>query len=136
MLEDTSNSWGRPVRGAIVEDEELYRESLMNLLEDRYSDYIEWHPFDNGDKFLNGLQKDFYDLLIVDLHLPEGPKGEEIIKKSRQVGVEGIICVHSSISKSVDLKKIGANQDVPKPMSRQILYSLIKQAVSHRNTDK
>ena len=136
MLEDTSNSWGRPVRVAIVEDEELYRESLMNLLEDRYSDYIEWHPFDNGDKFLNGLQKDFYDLLIVDLHLPEGPKGEEIIKKSRQVGVDGVICVHSSISKSVDMKKIGANQDVPKPMSRQILYSLIKQAVSHRNTDK
>lgn len=135
MLEEASDSLGRPIRIAVIEDEDLYRENLMNLLEDRYSEYIQWYPFDNGDRFLQDLQKDFYDLLIVDLHLPEGPGGEEIIKKTRSLGVDSIICVHSSISKSIDIKSIGATQDVPKPMSRQILYGLIKQAVSNKKID-
>ena len=133
LLENAVDELGRPVRVAIIEDESLYRDSLINLLDERYRDQIEWHYFEDGADFSKDHDNDFFDLIIVDINLPVGPQGDEIIETARGAGVDGYICVHSSISKTIDLEKVGANFEVPKPMSRQALYCLISQAVKNRS---
>ncbi len=118
----------------IVDDEKDILELIdLNLKKNGFLSY----PFEKGDDLLKFLEKEFFDLIIVDLMLPD-IDGFELIKflKERYPSIPVIILTAKGdeVDKVVGLE-IGADDYIVKPFSMRELIARIK-AVLRRSKIK
>lgn len=116
------------VRVLIVEDEKLIRWSLRQKLETR--DYAVT-DVEDGASAMSALEKNVYDLILVDYKLPD-MTGLDVVRKVREHDRDVVVIMmtaFSSIESAVDAMKLGAYDYITKPFDMEHLLRTIEKAL-------
>ena len=114
----------------IVEDEAGPRDSLRMILKLNYN----LHFAENGEQALDLLMANDFDLITLDLKLPD-LTGLELLKeiKRQKPDVEVIIITgHGDLQSSMDAMKLGTSSYLLKPLNIGEVLSLVNQAVKKK----
>ena len=119
------------MRLLLVEDEKRMAQALCEIL--RQEKYEVDH-FANGLDGLAAIERDIYDIIILDVMLP-GINGFEIAKKARQAGVKApilMLTAKAELDDKVEGLDSGADDYLTKPfMTKELLARL--RALGRRN---
>jgi DNA-binding NtrC family response regulator len=111
----------------IVDDEEIIRDFLSEVLEDYQITLAE-----DGDIAISRLEERPYDLVITDLRMPKVP-GQEVVKFAREKYPNSrviIISGYSSLSTVSQSVSSGACAFLSKPFSIKELLKTVDQALA------
>lgn len=119
-------------RVLVVDDDKVLQDSVRQALE--------YHHFyvdvaDNGKQALSSVQKEKYDLVVMDVNMPEmdGITALAEIKKHDPSIIVLILTAYSNVSDAVKVVKEGAYNYLEKPISSDNLVALIKRALRARS---
>jgi len=113
----------------LLEDDYSYRNSIKDYL---LSLNFEVEDFENGRKAMDAILNNFYDLLLLDVRVPE-LSGYEIIKIVRENEIEVPIILVTSLTDIEDLStgyEIGCNDYIRKPFILKELKYRINQTIN------
>lgn len=111
----------------IVDDEEIIRDFLSEVLEDYQITLAE-----DGDIAINRLEERPYDLVITDLRMPK-VQGQEVVKFAREKYPNSRVIVisgYSSLSTVSQSVSSGACAFLSKPFSIKELLQTVDQALA------
>jgi DNA-binding NtrC family response regulator len=110
------------------------------VLQNSVKEALLYHSFqvdvaDNGKEALNAVYKDKYDLVVMDVNMPEmdGISALTEIKKVDPSVIVIILTAYSNVSDAVKVVKEGAYNYLEKPISSDNLVALIKRALKARS---
>ncbi|WKN32517.1 sigma-54 dependent transcriptional regulator [Porifericola rhodea] len=112
----------------IIDDEKAIRGSLKEILE--YEKY-KVDEAEDGEQGLKMLSKDQYDLVLLDIKMPN-MDGMEVLQKAMDAGHSAqfiMISAHGNIETAVEATKIGAFDFIEKPPDLNRLLVTIKNAL-------
>jgi len=119
-----------PPKFLIVDDEKGIRDSIKKFLKQRFA--CEITEADNGQKAMELLKKNEFDLVLLDIKMP-GISGLEIIKEKKKLQLKTNIWVITSFDSEEVAHKVieqGADDYISKPFSLRILDSKIRDFLS------
>jgi len=96
------------------------------------------HSAQNGALGLRKIKSGAYDIILLDLNLPD-ISGEEVAQEIRRIDKEIniiIITAHGSIKSSVSLFKLGINDYILKPFEIEELYFIVTNLIKNAETKK
>ncbi len=131
----SSNPAGPPERILIIDDEAAIRESLETLL------VLEGYTVEtaiNGEAGLLAIERNAYDLVLLDLALP-GKNGLEIlgIIRERHASLPVImITAYGKVDNVVDAIRTGAQNFVQKPWDNEKLLADIRSAIGRYHAEE
>jgi len=112
----------------VVDDEEFIRSNLSRILgEANY--FVE--TISDGKTALQVFKKDKYDLVLLDLNMPD-IGGLEVLQKIKKVDAEALVIVitgFASIESAVEALKLGAYDYIKKPFKADAIKLIIKLAL-------
>lgn len=114
----------------IIEDEKKIRRFLQLELEhEGYS----VHTAEDGTEGFEKFQKDYYDLILLDLMLPK-LSGEEVCRKIREISEIPIIILTAKdqILNKVELLDMGADDYLTKPFEIEELFARMRVALRNK----
>jgi two-component system, NtrC family, response regulator HydG len=125
-----SNVAGAAVRGRVlvVEDEDIVRQLLMGLL--RQEDY-EVDAVCTGEEALRALDRELYDLVLLDLNLP-GMHGMNVLSAAPALQTDAqfiVMTAFGSVDAAVEAMKLGAFDFVNKPFRTEELLLTLERAL-------
>ncbi len=110
------------------------------ILQDNVRKALEYHEFlvdvaDNGLEAVNAVYKEKYDLVVMDVNMPEmdGIEALTEIKKHDPSIIVLILTAYSNVGDAVKAVKEGAFNYLEKPISSENLVALIKRALKARS---
>ncbi len=110
------------------------------ILQDSVKEALEFHHFqvdtaDNGKEALDKVYKQKYDLVLMDVNMPEmdGITALTEIKRHDPSVIVIILTAFSNVSDAVRVVKEGAYNYLEKPISSDNLVALIKRAIKARS---
>lgn len=119
-------------RVLVVDDDKVLQDSVKQALE--------YHHFlvetaDNGKEALNAVVRQKYDLVVMDVNMPEmdGITALQEIKKHDPSIIVLILTAYSNVGDAVKVVKEGAYNYLEKPISSENLVALIKRALKARS---
>lgn len=115
----------------IVDDEINMCRSLEIVLSEELECDVEYCL--NGTEAINKLKKEFYDVVITDLAMPE-MDGLELLKEIKKISPETqvvIMTAYSTVQSAVESMKSGAFEYLIKPFSEESLILTIKNALEY-----
>src|SRR4030042_3080343 len=104
----------------IADDDKNLRKVLMNELSEEGFDV---DAADNGIKTMELLEKNEYDVLLLDLNMP-GLNGMDVLKKIKDLEIPTeviILTAHATVPTAVDAMKLGAYDYLTKPFKVEVL---------------
>src|SRR5437588_3104100 len=116
----------------IVEDNELARKQLQQILEDDPQLHVE--TTGDGTKALEELTKNSYSIVITDLRMPR-LDGMQLIKEmqQRRLPVTSIVTTgHGTIDEAVQAIRMGAYDFLTKPIDPENLKLVVQRALRER----
>lgn len=114
----------------IVEDEAIVRESLRDWLKDDYK----VTTADTGEVALNLVDKQDFDLIIIDVRLP-GKSGLEVLRNIRETKPHincVVITAYPQVEPAVEAMKLGAIDYIIKPVMPEKLERLVWETLIKR----
>jgi len=120
----------------IVDDEVDMRWLLSGILEE---DGHEVREADNGNKALQFFKNSPPDLVLLDLKIPGGIDGIEILKKIKAISPDTpaiILTAYGNIESAVEAIKLGAYDYLTKPFENERLRITIKRALEIQKLTK
>ena len=116
----------------VVDDDKVLQESVKQALEYHHF-YVE--TADNGKQALSKVYQDKYDLVVMDVNMPEMDGIEALgeIKKYDPSIIVLILTAYSNVGDAVKVVKEGAYNYLEKPISSENLVALIKRALKARS---
>ncbi|MBI1738629.1 MAG: sigma-54-dependent Fis family transcriptional regulator, partial [Acidobacteria bacterium] len=114
----------------IVDDEAGIRQSLTSILRD---EGYHAEAVDSGEACLDTLEKDAYDVVLLDVWLPriDGLQVLEKLHERGNVPMVVMISGHGNIETAVRATKLGAFDFVEKPLSLEKTILVVKNALEH-----
>lgn len=116
----------------VVDDDKVLQNSVKEALE--------FHHFavdvaDNGKEALSAVYKEKYDLVVMDVNMPEmdGIQALTEIKKYDPSIIVIILTAYSNVGDAVKVVKEGAYNYLEKPITSENLVALIKRALKARS---
>jgi two-component system, NtrC family, response regulator PilR len=132
MSESTPALSNHRARILVVEDEEIFQEVLSGLLQSAgYQSTVAG----SAEEALDFLERDSFDLLVIDLMLP-GAGGLELLRtvKSRDPDQMAVmITAFGSVESAVQAMKEGAFHYLTKPFRHEEVLLTVRNALSQRN---
>lgn len=116
----------------IVDDELLMRNFLAETLKRKN---MEVYTAENGQKALEMLKDNIFDLVITDMKMP-GLSGFDVLKKVKESSPNTIIVVitaFGSIDNAVEAMRLGAFNYLLKPFSPDSIEAIIEKASEHQS---
>jgi two-component system response regulator PilR (NtrC family) len=121
------------IRGNIlvVDDEISMREFLSLMLQS------DGHHLDlaaNGGEALSFLEKNSYDLVLLDLVMPD-MGGQEVLERAKQIDPDLLVVVitaHGSIGSAIEAIKAGAYDYMQKPFQIEEIQMILRRALEKR----
>lgn len=116
----------------VVDDDKVLQGSVKEALEYHHF-YVE--TADNGREALNKVTSGNYDLVVMDVNMPEmdGIEALEQIKKFNPSIIVLILTAYSNVGDAVKAVKLGAFNYLEKPITSDNLVALIKRALKARS---
>ena len=111
----------------IADDDKNLRKVMVSELS--YAGF-EVSEAENGIKARNLLEKDEYDVILLDLNMP-GMSGMEVLKQIKDLEIPTevvILTAHATVSAAVDAMKLGAYDFITKPFRTEVLVAVIEKA--------
>ncbi len=128
-------------RVLIIEDENSLRQTLTRILRQAGADVT---AAGNGPEALQRLNGSKYDLVYLDIHLPD-MDGLQVLREIQKINPNGVMPVvlftaHASLETAVEAMRLGATDYLMKPLNPEALLtrteSLLKrQAVERRKRE-
>lgn len=115
----------------VIDDEESMRDSCRQAL---LRDENRVEVAEDGVKGLAILEKESFDLVILDLKMP-GLSGMEVLKKIKEEDPEVVVVVitgYATVESAVEAMKAGAYDFIPKPFTPDSLRMISKRALEKR----
>jgi len=115
----------------VIDDEETMRDTCRQALA-RDKNKVELAA--DGSEGLAKLEKEYFDLVIVDLKMP-GLSGMEVLKRIRERDPEIVVVVitgYGTVESAVEAMKEGAYDFVPKPFTPDSLRVIVRRALEKR----
>jgi CheY-like chemotaxis protein len=106
----------RLLRLLVVDDEEVWRDILRGLFANRPEDIVLTEAT-SGQAALQLLQSEAYDLVLLDMRLPSGTEGLDILREIRQLRPQTqviMMSAYADVPRTVEAMKRGALDFVPK----------------------
>jgi DNA-binding NtrC family response regulator len=129
---DDVQSWIEPPRVLAVDDEQVVCESIRRVLSEEGYDVATTTSSRQG---LDMLRKERYDLLLLDIKMPE-MDGIELLKAARDVSPETevlIVTGYATIETAVEAIKLGAFDYLEKPVSPPQLLVATARALERKH---
>jgi len=114
----------------IVDDEEVMREFLSDVLEDFSIDKA-----CDGDEAISKLKEKKYDLIITDMKMPR-VSGEEVVKFAREASPDSKIIVisgYSSLCSVGNTMALGVNAFLSKPFTIKQIRTEVEKSLSNKD---
>ena len=116
----------------IVDDEKSVRDSIKMILE-----YEKYNVFfaENGAKALVSFKENFPDAVFLDIKMPSGMDGIEVLREMKTLNAEIpviMISGHGTFETAVEATKLGAFDYLPKPLDRDKLLITLRNALENR----
>ncbi len=134
---ETANSFDSsrrsPYRILVVEDEQLMRSIIAQLLRSEGHEVIEAHAAEGA---LQVFAKEKIDLAILDVNLGQGGSGLDLLGKIRDMDPEvmGIILTaYASVESAVDALRKGAYDYLTKPFANDHLKAVVRNALAQKS---
>jgi two-component system response regulator AtoC len=111
----------------IADDDKNLRKVLLNELS--YEGY-EADETENGIKAMDLVEKNEYDVLLLDLNMPR-KSGMDVLKEIKDLDIPTeviILTAHATVSTAVDAMKLGAYDFLTKPFQMEELTAIIEKA--------
>jgi len=115
----------------IIDDEPIIHEILGQLLA---SEGYEVELSSNGEEALEKHSGDTFDLILLDLLMPE-MDGIEVLKKLKKIDPQALIIIitaYASVESAIAAMKMGAYDYVQKPFKHDELLLTIARAIEHK----
>ena len=115
----------------VIDDEESMRDSCQQTLS-RDGNRVE--VAEDGSRGLAMLERESFDLVILDLKMP-GLSGMEVLKKIRERDPEAMVIVitgYATVESAVEAMKRGAYDFIPKPFTPGSLRVIVRRALDRR----
>ena len=121
----------------IVDDEVVFCENMAKLLNKRG---YQVDAVNGGKEAIRVLQKDLYDVVVLDLKMP-GMNGIDTLQKINELGVTSqtiMLTGHGCVDSAMEAIKLGAYDYIPKPCEVEELCAMIENSQQNkgRNTKK
>lgn len=119
----------------IVDDEEIIAESLSEYLKGK------GYEVSTADSIASAktlLERNFYDLILLDLKLPDG-LGTEILKELNKLPEKPIVIImtaYGTIENAVSAMKLGAYDFIQKPFRTKDIELIVKLALETKKLDR
>ena len=129
------NSQKEPVEILLVEDDEIFAESLKSTLEDE--GYIVT-VVKNGKNAIELIEKKDFSLILSDINLP-GKSGFEVLKAAKKVNKFSkvfLITGFGTIEKAVEAMKMGAEDFITKPFEVEELLLKIERIIEYKQKEE
>ena len=120
-----------PFNILVIDDEPVMRDSCFQILSRKG---CEVSLSENGQKGLNCLSDQQFDVVILDLKMPD-INGFEILKKIHKKTPETIVIIitgYPTVESAVKAMKMGAYDFIPKPFTPSILRTVVARALEKR----
>lgn len=114
----------------IVDDEAILRSSLATILEQEINETIQCDEASTGLEALRLIEKNNYDLVIMDVKMPE-MDGLTALQKIQEIDPKifvVILTAHSNVRDAIEAIKEGAYDYLEKPIQRDKLIEIYKQS--------
>jgi DNA-binding NtrC family response regulator len=121
----------QPLRVLVVDDEEIIRDVLETLLEREGYDVT---AAETGTEALKAFEADPYDLVLLDLMLPDR-SGLEVLREIRRRDPDAVVVIvtaYSSIEGAIEAMKEGAFHYIPKPFQNQEVLLTVEKGAERR----
>jgi len=115
----------------VIDDEATMRDSCRQALS---RDWNRVEVAEDGLKGLEFLEKESFDLVILDLKMP-GLSGMEVLEKIKEFDPKTVVIVitgYATIESAVEAIKKGAYDFIPKPFTPDTLRVIVKRALEKR----
>lgn len=125
----------RLARVIIADDDSIFRHSLTDLL--KCKGYESVSTCSTGRELLRQLMEESYDLLLLDLHMPD-IDGLQVLETLRQIGETVSVIVISGdtlIESAVGALQLGASDYVRKPYIPEVLLHTIESTLRRRELE-
>ena len=122
----------RHLKVLIVDDEAELRKSVSSILTQQLSDFeFEMVEAGNGRAALDAIQKSPFDLVVMDVRMPEmnGIEALEKIKEHDPRTFVVIMTAHANLEDAVQAIKFGAYDYIEKPVQPEKLLGIVRKAV-------
>ena len=115
------------IKVLLVDDEKDFIESLAERLELRDLNVA---TASNGDDAINLVQKNEYDVIVLDVKMPgkDGIETLKEIKNIKQISQVIMLTGHATVETAIEGMKIGAYDYIMKPTVTEDLVELINKA--------
>jgi len=116
----------------VVDDDKVLQQSVVNALEHHH---FVVKTADNGKEALSAIQKEKFDLVVMDVNMPEmdGIQALAEMKRIDSSITVLILTAYSNVNDAVRAVKEGAYNYLEKPISSDNLVALIKRALKARS---
>jgi two-component system nitrogen regulation response regulator NtrX len=116
----------------VVDDEKSVRDSIKMILEYEKYDVL---FAENGAKALTALKENSIDAVFLDIKMPSGMDGIEALREMKKIEPEVpvvMISGHGTFDTAVEATKLGAFDYLPKPLDRDKLLIVLRNALEQR----
>jgi DNA-binding NtrC family response regulator len=123
-----------PFKILIVDDEIDFMETLMKRMRKRNFDVT---GVESGEDALKLLKKQDFDIVLLDVKMPQGMDGIETLREIRQIKphIEVVLLTgHASIETSIEGKKLGVFDYLLKPIILDDLLIVLSAAFKKKET--
>lgn len=89
----------------------------------------------SGREALARLKQTSFDLMVLDMHMPPGPDGVEVMKQARQIQPELLIIVltgHATLENAIASVKLNADDYLQKPVTTAEIANVVTKALQKR----
>ncbi len=120
----------------VVEDEAAIRLALSGLLK---REGYEVDLAEDGEKALEALDAQVFDLVLTDLALGRGPDGMAVLERAKALRPETavvMITAHGSEKIAVGAMKAGAEDYIPKPFDNDEIRVVVKRALDRHRLER
>lgn len=128
----------KAIKILIVDDEPVLRSSLVTILEQEVAENISCDQASTGKEALDLIEKNTYELVIMDVKMPE-MDGLTALQKIKEVDPKifvVILTAHSNVRDAIEAIKEGAYDYLEKPIQREKLIEIYKQSQQAKNLVK
>jgi two-component system response regulator PilR (NtrC family) len=119
----------------VVDDEKSMREILEIFLK---SENYDVSTADNGEKAIEAIKNDIFDLVITDMKMPK-VGGLEVLKHIKQISPDTVVVIITAFGtteSAVEAMKLGAYDYIQKPFQMDDIRLVVKNALEKQRLQK